>query len=313
RLTYQMAGVDVEAGNEFVRRIQAQLPAIGGFSGLFPIDEERLLVASTDGVGTKLELALASQSIATIGIDLVAMVVNDLVTCGARPLFFLDYFATGKLELAQAEQVISGIIQGCREADCQLLGGETAEMPGFYPVGKFDLAGFGVGLVTRSNVIDGRNVVAGDLILGLPSSGPHANGYSLIRKILQVKGHALEQPFGVQTLGETLLTPTRIYVKEVLALCQHFEVHAIAHLTGGGFSNVNRVIPEGLQARIDFTAWPLPPIFTWLQEAGNISPEEMRRTFNLGIGMVLIVPPGAAEQIRDAHGQLLTIGEVKEA
>ncbi len=313
-LTYKLSGVDTAAGDELVRRIQGLgLPAIGGFSGMFPIDDERFLVASTDGVGTKLDVALQLEKYDTVGIDLVAMVVNDIVTCGARPLFFLDYFATSKLDVDQAEQVIRGIVAACDEAGCQLLGGETAEMPGFYPAGKFDLAGFGVGVVAKAQAITGKEVKAGDVLLGIPSSGPHSNGFSLIRKILKVADLPMDRPFGSETLGAALLTPTRIYVTEVLSLAQRFELHAIAHITGGGFDNVQRVIPEGLVARIDFGSWAVPPIFGFLQNEGNIPDDEMRRTFNLGIGMVLVVPPQVAERIRAERGDLVVVGEVVAA
>lgn len=309
-LTYKVSGVDIAAGDELVRRIQRFAPAIGGFSGLFPIDDERFLVASTDGVGTKLELAIQSRKFDTVGIDLVAMVVNDIVTSGARPLFFLDYFACGKLDVDQAEQVVRGIASGCEEAGCQLLGGETAEMPGFYPAGKFDLAGFGVGVVARTRAITGQGIQAGDVLLGIPSSGPHSNGYSLIRKVLKVADLPLDHAFGTGTLGEALMTPTRIYVNEVLSLCQRFEIRGIAHITGGGFENVRRIVPPGLEARIDFGSWPVPPIFGFLQSHGNIPDEEMRRTFNLGIGMVIVVSPATAEKIRAERGDLVVVGEV---
>lgn len=309
-LTYKLSGVDIAAGDELVRRIQAFAPAIGGFSGFFPIDEERFLVASTDGVGTKLELAIQARKFDTVGIDLVAMVVNDIVTCGAKPLFFLDYFACGKLDVDQAEQVVRGIVQGCDEAGCQLLGGETAEMPGFYPPGKFDLAGFGVGVVAKNRALTGQGIQAGDVLLGIPSSGPHSNGFSLIRKVLKVADLPLDHPFGASTLGDALLTPTRIYVNEALSLMQRFEVRGIAHITGGGFDNVRRILPGGLEARIDYGSWTAPPIFGFLQSQGNVPDDDMRRTFNLGIGMVLVVSPQAAEKIRAERGDLVVVGEV---
>ncbi len=312
-LTYKTAGVDVDAASDLVRRIASFAPAIGGFSGLFPIDDDRFLVASTDGVGTKLEIAFQMRRVDTIGTDLVAMVVNDLVTTGARPLFFLDYFATGRLDVDQAEQVLRGVARACEEASCQLLGGETAEMPGFYPGGKFDLAGFGVGIVERQRAITGQNVASGDVLLGIPSSGPHSNGFSLIRKILHVADLALDRPFGSQTLGEALLTPTRIYVGEVLKLVERFEIHGIAHITGGGFTNVDRVIPKGLAARIDHGSWAVPPIFGFLQSEGNVLEDEMRRTFNLGIGMVLVVPPAVAQGMRSERPDLIVVGEVVPA
>lgn len=312
-LSYKTAGVDIAAATELIRRISTFAPAIGGFSGFFPIDDERYLVASTDGVGTKLEIAFQMRKVDTIGIDLVAMVVNDIVTAGARPLFFLDYFATGRLDVDQAESVVRGIAAGCQEAGCQLLGGETAEMPGFYSAGKFDLAGFGVGIVHKSQAMAGQSVVAGDVLLGIPSSGPHSNGFSLIRKILRVADLALDRPFGAGTLGEALLTPTRIYVNEVLKLIERFEVHAVAHITGGGFDNVDRIIPRGLVARVDHGSWLVPPIFGFLQSEGRVTDDEMRRTFNMGVGMVLAVPPSAAELIRAERGDLLVLGEVVAA
>jgi phosphoribosylformylglycinamidine cyclo-ligase len=312
-LDYKLSGVDIDAGNELVRRIAAFAPAVGGFSGLYPIDDERVLVASTDGVGTKLDIAIQLQRYDTIGADLVAMVVNDIVTTGARPLFFLDYYATGRLDVEQAEQVVKGIHQACAEAGCLLLGGETAEMPGFYPPGKFDLAGFAVGMADRQRLITGERIQAGDVLLGIPSSGPHANGYSLIRRILKVADLALDRPFGTGTLGDALLRPTRIYVAEVQALRERFEILGLAHITGGGFENVDRMLPPGLRAVVDYGAWPVPSIFGFLQSEGHVADEEMRRTFNLGVGMVLAVRPSEAERLMRERGDLLPIGHVAEA
>nr|VFK19389.1 MAG: phosphoribosylformylglycinamidine cyclo-ligase [Candidatus Kentron sp. LFY] len=307
-LTYRDAGVDIDRGNRLVERIETLtrrttrpevLAGVGGFGALFQLPsgvyEVPVLVSGADGVGTKLKLAVQSGIHDTIGIDLVAMCANDILTHGAQPLFFLDYFATGHLDLAVAEQVMTGISQGCQEAGAALIGGETAEMPGVYRGGDYDLAGFCVGIVEKARIIDGRAVAVGDAIIGLAASGAHANGYSLIRKILERTGADLDQEFHGQTLGAALLTPTRIYVRAVLDLIQKIPVHAVAHITGGGFlENLPRVLPAGMQARIDSKAWPRPPIFGWLQAAGGIVDEEMYRTFNCGIGMVVCVPPSEA-------------------
>ena len=276
--------------------------ALGGFGGLFDPAaagyRDPLLVAATDGVGTKLKIALAAGLHATVGIDLVAMCVNDLVVQGAEPLVFLDYFATGRLEVEIAKTVVSGIAEGCRQAGCALIGGETAEMPGMYEGGDYDLAGFAVGAVEREAVLTGSGVAAGDVVLGLAASGLHSNGFSLVRKVVALQGldYAAPAPFDPQRpLGEALLEPTRIYVKSCLAAIRGGGVHALAHITGGGLiENLPRVLPDGLAARLDAAAWPEPPVFGWLAEAGGIARHEMHRTFNCGIGMALIVAPDSA-------------------
>ncbi len=309
-LSYRDAGVDINAGNQLVERIKpiaratrrpGVLDGIGGFGALFEIPTDRyqqpVLVSGTDGVGTKLKLAMDIGKHDTIGIDLVAMCVNDLIVAGAEPLYFLDYYATGKLSLDMAEAVISGIGEGCQQAGCALVGGETAEMPGMYSGDDYDLAGFCVGVVEKSKILDGSQVTAGDVLIGLAASGPHSNGYSLIRKIIEVSGADLSQPFADSTLGKTLLEPTRIYVKALLALLMQVDVHALAHITGGGLlENLPRVMPTGTRAVIDSGSWQRPAVFDWLQEQGNVADDEMYRTFNCGVGMVLCVNEADVEQ-----------------
>ncbi len=309
-MDYKKAGVDIAAGNEFVRRIRPivrstfrpeVLTDIGAFGGLFRFDSARyrepVLVSGTDGVGTKLKIAALMGRHDTVGIDLVAMCVNDVAVCGAEPLFFLDYMAVARLEVGQAETILSGIAEGCRQAGCALIGGETAEMPGFYPQGEYDLAGFAVGVVERDQVIDGSRVQPGDVVIGLASTGLHSNGYSLARQVLLQNTPATlqEKVSGwEETVGEVLLKPTRIYVKTILQLIKSGEVHAIAHITGGGLTeNIPRVLPEGCAVVIQRGTWNEPPIFELIRSRGAIAPEEMARVFNLGIGLVLIV---AAEQ-----------------
>jgi phosphoribosylformylglycinamidine cyclo-ligase len=332
-LSYRDAGVDIDAGNELVERIKPAvartlrpevLTGLGGFGALFEIDlarwREPLLVSGTDGVGTKLMLARQLGRHDTIGIDLVAMCVNDILTSGAEPLFFLDYFATGKLQLDEAQAVIEGIAEGCRQAGCALIGGETAEMPGMYAAGEYDLAGFAVGAVERSELLDGGRIAAGHRILGLASSGPHSNGYSLIRKVIEHSAADLEAPIegpagATVALGSALLAPTRIYVKPVLNLLQQGGIDGLAHITGGGITeNIVRVIPDGLGIDVDPRAWPRPPVFEWLQEHGGIDDREMLRTFNCGIGMVLLSAAGDSERLVAAARQLglecFDIGEV---
>lgn len=309
-LSYRDAGVDIDAGNALIERIKPHAAAthregvldqLGGFGALFqlPLDryKEPVLVAGTDGVGTKLRLAIEMSQHDSIGIDLVAMCVNDLIVQGAEPLFFLDYYATGKLDVDVASDVIKGISDGCIQAGAALVGGETAEMPGMYTKGDYDLAGFCVGVVEKSRIITGKLVKEGDVLIGLGSTGPHSNGYSLIRKIIEVSGADLNAEFDGSTLGECLLAPTRIYVKPLLDLVSQVNVHAMAHITGGGLlENLPRVMPDNTQAQIDSNKWVKPAIFDWLQEKGNVEANEMYRTFNCGIGMVLVISAEDADK-----------------
>ena len=330
-LNYRAAGVDIDAGNELVERIKPAIKStlregcvgsIGGFGGLFELPLERyrqpLLVSGTDGVGTKLKLAIDLDALDGIGIDLVAMCANDIAVLGAEALFFLDYYATGKLELAQAERIIGGIAEGCRQAGCALIGGETAEMPGVYQPGDFDLAGFCVGIVEKDGVIDGSRVSAGNRLIALASSGPHSNGFSLIRKVIELTGTNLSQPCGEQSLAQALIAPTRIYVRNLLELSNKCQLNAIAHITGGGLiDNIPRVLPAGLGARIDRDSWDLPPVFQWLQQSGNIEDSEMLRTFNCGVGMVLAIDAQHERQclqmLEDLGEKAWVIGEIRAA
>ncbi len=325
-LSYKKAGVDIDAGHELVERIKkiaedtkrpGVLGNLGGFAALFelPLGRYRkpVIVSATDGVGTKLKLAIASGQHNTIGIDLVAMCVNDLIVCGAEPLFFLDYYASSKLDVDVAAAVIEGIGKGCKQAGAALVGGETAEMPGLYQAKDYDLAGFCVGIVEKDLIIDGCKVQIGDQIIGLASSGPHSNGYSLIRKILELRNLAHDQ-----SLINTLLAPTRIYVKPILKLLENYPVHAMAHITGGGLlDNIARVLPPGCQAVIETSCWQQPSIFNWLQEQGRISTEDMHRTFNCGIGMTLVVPKedtAAIQQFLNTQAEpSWVIGEITRA
>ena len=308
-LSYKDAGVDINAGNELVERIKPHVKrttrpevigGLGGFGALCAIPgkyKEPILVSGTDGVGTKLRLAIDLKKHDTSGIDFVAMCVNDLVVQGAEPLFFLDYYATGKHDVDVASDVVKGIAEGCVQSGCALVGGETAEMPGMYHAGDYDLAGFCVGVVEKSEIIDGSQVKVGDALIALGSSGPHSNGYSLIRKVIDVAdvNPATEQLDG-RPLSEQVLAPTKIYVKSVLALIKQTEVHAIAHLTGGGFwENIPRVLPKNTKAVIDESSWEWQPVFKWLQEKGNIETYEMYRTFNCGVGMVIALPQSEVE------------------
>ena len=302
-LSYQDAGVNIDAGNQLVEKIKPYaaktrrpgvMAGLGGFGALFEIDLEKykqpVLVSGTDGVGTKLLLAKEAGLHDTIGIDLVAMCVNDIIVQGAEPLFFLDYLATGKLDVAMATDVIKGISKGCELAGAALVGGETAEMPGMYQNEDYDLAGFCVGIVEKNNIIDGSAVKTGDVIIGLASSGPHSNGYSLIRKVIERSGVALSSDFNGQTLGQTLLKPTTIYVKSLLSLFNEINVHGLCHITGGGLTeNLPRILPKECATTIKTDNWQRPEIFNWLQSQGSITDEEMYRTFNCGIGMVVIV------------------------
>ena len=315
-LTYREAGVDIDAGEALVERIKPMaqrtmrpevLGGIGGFGALFEISKKYrnpVIVSGTDGVGTKLKLAFRMKKHDTIGIDLVAMSVNDILVSGAEPAFFLDYFACGKLDVGVAADVVKGIADGCHQAGCSLIGGETAEMPGMYDPNEYDLAGFAVGLVDKANIIDGSKVAAGDAVIGLASSGCHSNGYTLVRTVVAKSSSDLFEPFeGERTLGEALLEPTRIYVKPVLATLAKAEVKAIAHITGGGLTeNIPRVLPEKTAARLEAARWPTLPVFKWLQKMGNIEDAEMHRTFNCGIGMVLVVPAAEAKAAIDSLG-----------
>ena len=317
--TYRDAGVDIDAGDALVENIKPfakrtmrpeVMAGIGGFGALCGLPakyKEPILVSGTDGVGTKLKLAFELNRHDTIGIDLVAMSVNDILTQGAEPLFFLDYFACGKLDVATATDVVKGIAAGCEQSGCALIGGETAEMPGMYPSGEYDLAGFAVGVVEKSKIINGSTIQAGDVVLGLASSGAHSNGYSLIRRIIAEKKVDLTAQLDGRPLSEVILAPTRIYVKPVLQLMQSIDVKGLAHITGGGIvDNVPRVLTEALTAHIDGKSWPRPPLFTWLQEQGNVAEAEMLRVFNCGIGMVIIV---AAAEAESAAAKLLAAGE----
>jgi len=318
-MTYRDAGVDIDAGDALVEKIKplaAQtmrpevLGGIGGFGALVEVSKKYknpVMVAGTDGVGTKLKLAFRLKKHDTIGIDLVAMSVNDILVSGAEPVFFLDYFATSKLDVGVAADVVKGIAEGCRQANCSLIGGETAEMPGMYDPNEYDLAGFAVGLVEKSKIIDGSKVREGDVVIGLASSGPHSNGYSLVRKVIAVSGEDLWENFDdKRTLGDALLEPTRIYVKPVLAAIETGKIKAIAHITGGGLTeNIPRVLPAKLAARLERNRWKQPAIFDWLQKRGSIDDAEMHRTFNCGIGMVLVVSRDALEStvaLLQGHG-----------
>jgi len=329
-LSYRDAGVDIDAGDRLVERIKplaartrrdGVLAGIGGFGALFEIGKkyrEPVLVSGTDGVGTKLKLAFQLDQHDTIGIDLVAMSVNDILVQGAEPLFFLDYFACGKLDVEIAARVVGGIAKGCEQANCALIGGETAEMPGMYASGEYDLAGFAVGVVEKSRIIDGRSIAAGDSVIGLASSGPHSNGYSLIRKIIAERKSDLSAIVGDQPLGRSLMAPTRIYVRSMLTLLQSVPVKGMAHITGGGLTeNLPRILPEAAQAVLQASSWSLPPLFAWLQQAGNIAWPEMYRTFNCGIGMALVVAAedveAALASLRQSGEQAVVIGQIRDA
>ena len=327
QLSYKDAGVDIHAGNELVERIKGDVKrtrrpevigGLGGFGALCALPtkyKEPILVSGTDGVGTKLRLAIDLKKHDTIGQDLVAMCVNDLIVQGAEPLFFLDYYATGKLDIDVAASVIKGIADGCEMSGCALVGGETAEMPGMYHEGDYDLAGFCVGVVEKSEIIDGTAVKTGDTLIALGSSGAHSNGYSLIRKVLEVSGANPADLLEGKSLSEHLLAPTKIYVKSILQLIKQTKVHAIAHLTGGGFfENIPRVLPDNTKAVIDESSWQWPAIFNWLQEKGNISRYEMYRTFNCGVGMVIALPEKevetALELLKQAGEKAWVIGKI---
>ncbi|HEY9097682.1 MAG TPA: phosphoribosylformylglycinamidine cyclo-ligase [Thiobacillus sp.] len=326
-ISYKDAGVDIDAGDALVERIKPLakrtmrpevLAGIGGFGALIEVSKkfkEPVLVSGTDGVGTKLKLAFELNRHDTVGIDLVAMSVNDILVQGAEPLFFLDYFATGKLSLDIAEAVISGIATGCEQAGCALIGGETAEMPGMYPEGEYDLAGFAVGVVEKSKVIGGQTIAPGDVVLGLASSGAHSNGYSLIRKLIDITHIGLKSDFHGRLFADAVMEPTRIYVKPVLALLEKINVKGMAHITGGGITgNLPRCLPNSVSAKLDQTSWTRPPLFDWLQQAGNVSADEMLRTFNCGIGLCIVVSAGdvevAIEHLKASGETVWPIGEI---
>ncbi len=327
--TYASAGVNIEAGNDLIRRIKPHakrthtpgvLGGLGGFGALFQHDfsqyQEPVLVSSTDGVGTKLKIAFDLNRHDTVGRDLVAMCVNDLICLGAKPLFFLDYFATGKLSPDDAENVVRGIADGCVEAGCALIGGETAELPGFYKDGEYDLAGFTVGVVDKSKIIDGSQVEVGDAIIGLASSGLHSNGYSLARKILEPLGYQTFEEKLSATIGDALLTPTQIYIQSLSYLIENLEVRAIANITGGGFyENIPRALPPNTRARIRRDSWPIPPIFEMIRTLGNVEEREMFTTFNMGIGMAIVVTTGEVESaishLASQKIKAFQIGEVR--
>ena len=326
-LSYKDAGVDIDAGNALVERIKGAVKktrrpevmgGLGGFGALCELPtkyKQPVLVSGTDGVGTKLRLALDLKKHDTIGIDLVAMCVNDLIVQGGEPLFFLDYYATGKLDVDTASEVVTGIAEGCLQAGCALIGGETAEMPGMYEGDDYDVAGFCVGVVEKEDIIDGTKVSADDALIAVGSSGPHSNGYSLIRKILEVSQADKNEMLGDKTIGDHLLTPTKIYVKSALELIAQHDVHAISHITGGGFwENIPRVLPENTKAVIDGSSWEWPAIFQWLQEKGNVATHEMYRTFNCGVGLIIALPKSqadaAVELLKQQGENAWAIGEI---
>ena len=329
-LSYKDAGVDIEKADKFVQQIKGfvketfnknVITPIGGFAGAYLLEiakyKEPVITSSTDGVGTKLKIAQILDKHDTIGIDLVAMCVNDLVTTTSKPLFFLDYFATGKLKPEVAVDVVKGIAEGCKQAECALIGGETAEMPGMYGEGEYDLAGFAVGVVEREKMLDGSKTEEGDILIGIASSGVHSNGYSLVRKLIEMKGYSYDmyiKEFG-KKLGEELLTPTKIYVKTVLSLAEKVDIHAIAHITGGGIpGNLIRVINDGLKAVVQKGSWEILPVFKWIQKEGNVPEEEMFRTFNMGIGLILVVPAKekdkTVEILEELGEKFFVIGEL---
>ncbi|EKO3414278.1 phosphoribosylformylglycinamidine cyclo-ligase [Vibrio fluvialis] len=329
-LSYKDAGVDIDAGNALVERIKGAVKrtrrpevmgGIGGFGALCELPtkyKHPVLVSGTDGVGTKLRLALDMKKHDTIGIDLVAMCVNDLIVQGAEPLFFLDYYATGKLDVDTAADVVSGIADGCVQAGCALIGGETAEMPGMYEGEDYDVAGFCVGVVEKEDIIDGSKVAVGDALIAVGSSGPHSNGYSLVRKILEVSGANKNEMLEGKTIGEHLLQPTKIYIQSGLKLIAEHDIHAISHITGGGFwENIPRVLPQGTKAVIDGSSWEWPVIFQWLQEKGNVNTHEMYRTFNCGVGLVIALPKdqaqAAVELLQQEGENAWVIGEIAAA
>jgi len=330
-LSYKNAGVDIDAGNKLVDLIKPAIrsthrsevmSSIGGFGGLFALQQDKyqepILVSGTDGVGTKLRLAQQLKQHTTIGIDLVAMCVNDVIVQGAEPLFFLDYFATGKLSVDEARVVVEGIAEGCRQSGAALIGGETAEMPGMYDAGEYDLAGFCVGVVERSKLIDGSKIHDGDVVIGLPSSGIHSNGFSLVNKIIETTNTSLDEIVNGKNLGELLLQPTIIYTNIVLSLIDKFDIHGLCHITGGGLTeNVPRVIPDGFLAEIDTNSWKRSTVFDWLQKMGQVENEEMLRVFNCGMGMLVVLPEDQAKEAiklsQESSHQAVKIGEIKKS
>ncbi len=331
-LSYKDAGVDIEKADQFVQQIKGfvkdtfdknVITPIGGFAGAYLLElakfKQPVITSSTDGVGTKLKIAQILDKHDTIGIDLVAMCVNDLVTTTSKPLFFLDYFATGKLKPEVAVSVVKGIAEGCKQSECALIGGETAEMPGMYREGEYDLAGFAVGVVEKEKMVDGSKTAEGDVLIGIASSGVHSNGYSLVRKIVETRGYSYTQhieEFG-KTLGEELLSPTKIYVKTVLKLAESVDIHAVAHITGGGIpGNLIRVINKGLKAVVKKGSWEIPPVFNWIQKEGNVPEEEMFRTFNMGIGLILVIPKENVDKVLNLLERLgekaYVIGKLEE-
>jgi len=330
-LSYKNAGVDIDAGNKLVDLIKPAIrsthrpevmSSIGGFGGLFALQQDKyqepILVSGTDGVGTKLRLAQQLKQHATIGIDLVAMCVNDVIVQGAEPLFFLDYFATGKLSVDEARVVVEGIAEGCRQSGAALIGGETAEMPGMYDAGEYDLAGFCVGVVERSKLIDGSKIHDGDVIIGLPSSGIHSNGFSLVNKIIETTHTSLDEIIDGKNLGELLIQPTIIYTNIVLSLIDKFDIHGLCHITGGGLTeNVPRVIPDGFLAEIDTNSWKRSAVFDWIQKMGQVENEEMLRVFNCGMGMLVVLPKDQADEAiklsQASSHQAVKIGEIKKS
>ncbi|NNC67683.1 MAG: phosphoribosylformylglycinamidine cyclo-ligase [Gammaproteobacteria bacterium] len=330
-LSYKNAGVDIDAGNKLIDLIKPAIrsthrpevmSSIGGFGGLFALPQDKyqepILVSGTDGVGTKLRLAQQLKQHSTIGIDLVAMCVNDVIVQGAEPLFFLDYFATGKLAVDEAKVVVEGIAEGCRQSGAALIGGETAEMPGMYDDGEYDLAGFCVGVVERSKLIDGSKINDDDVIIGLPSSGIHSNGFSLVNKIIETTNTSLDEKIDGKALGELLLQPTIIYTNIVLSLLEKFDIHGLCHITGGGLTeNVPRVIPDGFLAQVDINSWQRSTVFDWLQKMGRVDNDEMLRVFNCGIGMLVVLPENQASEAiklsQESNHQAVKIGEIKKS
>lgn len=309
-LSYEKAGVSIVAGEALVKKIKKINPDIGGFAGIYKLDDERSLVACTDGVGTKIEISIKMERYEDLGQDLVAMNVNDLIVCGAKPLFFLDYFATGKLDINIAHKVVQGIAKACKSSGCILLGGETAEMPGFYDNNKFDLAGFAVGEIQNNQIINGTNVNENDLIIGLPSNGFHSNGYSLIRKILSDHNIKLDTPFKDKTIGYFLTEPTILYVTDILELKKHVNIKGMAHITGGGLTNIGRILPSNLTYYIDKSKIPIPEIINYFKKIGNINDEEAYKVWNMGLGFAFIIDPKEINTVKNILPNSIIIGKI---